>query len=236
MDQLLKFRISCLEETNINSIADYISMANMESDDFDIVVQQVPILINQILDTTSPDWCFDKLVSTSESDFKKYALIITSLGYYSDGFPIHFLLKVKEILFDEKILPKIRGILAIGSVKHDVIGREDKVYDVMNEICHYCMGNDLSKDFVTWFSSNSNPFFKTTQNIFSLSPIFDRRNFFSGFLIPIIKRKKAFEQYKNGNLIIPESLLRNALSGKTKGSQRFLTLGFNASNQEIGGV
>jgi hypothetical protein len=232
MKQQIKEQIYSLRERNIEQIAHFISESDIHSDDFDLIVQQIPILIYLIQGDNAFDWCYNMLIQTNDSDFKKYAWIIEEIGYRSDGFSLDFIQKVFSIIQDTTIPARIRGALAVGSIRHDVFFRENKVYDIMYDICQYCMSPNLDQEFVLWFSSKNNPYY-ILPKLPNINSSFDRIKLFSGFQKPLIKRKRAIEQYKNNKLLIQDSLLENIVSGRTKGSKCCLEIGFNSENLEI---
>jgi hypothetical protein len=157
------------------------------------------------------DWIIEQLkISRSNDEMYNYSYILLNIGRFSDGFPEEFLKRVIAILEDPLLHVGCKIFLYNGIFNFYPFYRNDNVYDIMEEICHWMIKNGDQFDLIKHCSLSLN----------------DVANFFK-------KRQQIIKHFEIGNIIIPQSLISSAISGNSLASKRFIGMGFNQDNYNI---
>jgi hypothetical protein len=152
-------------------------------------------------------WITEKLLENQPNDelFQIYDLLIQNIGYYSGGFSLEYLLYVKELIGNTQIPIEHKLSIVNGIMRGSMFSfyRDRPIFDQLEDICIMLQ----SKDFHDIYLSIQN-------NISNLNNI-------------LIKRKRIMQHVTDKRIIIPDELLNEILSGKSKASKRFLGMQFN---------
>ncbi|MDO5552119.1 MAG: hypothetical protein Q4G68_00025 [Planctomycetia bacterium] len=250
-----------LQNSSLDEVTDFLDRIVLEEDDLRLLKYHLPRRLYALLGDEVLDWCFERFQAvSSEQDYRKFRALFEDFGYDVDGYPERFMRRLPAIIADATVSPRIRGVLAVGSVCHPVLSRNEETFTGMELVCRYCMNEvlnlplssgtvspitcllptdcvpaEIDSSLIDWFSTGDNLFYSPARGFRRLlgrKKLFDRQRFFGRILQSLWKRRAALDDYAEGNLLLPESFLDQLVTENSKCAARFKQLGFDCDKKE----
>jgi hypothetical protein len=156
-------------------------------------------------------WLVDcMLESKSTMDIEKYKYLFFNIGYYSDGFSEKFLTFVLDAIRDPYFPSEIMGAIIDGIFRTHYYGREDVVFQRLNELCQILISGKFSK---------KRPPIPLNVNVHYM-------------VRSLQQRSLIFDKYARNEILIPSSLINAMFSGTTNVSKRFISMFFGKNSEQ----